>query len=165
MRGQGGTLAYLQLRAILPRLMLVLALVLASARSQVGTASLSGNVDLGLPSRAATTQLWPGTYIRIDPSMPTENDLIRITVGGEWPDACAPRYRSHQIVGNVIRIDAVLPCLLCICAQVITPWSFTVEVGPLPVGLYTVEINGRSALSFLVPTVTRLHLPLLLRNH
>jgi hypothetical protein len=43
-------------------------------------------------------------------------------------------------VGNVIRIDAVANPDDMFCIQILMPWSFTVTVGPLPAGFYTVEV-------------------------
>ena len=82
-----------------------------------------------------------GITIDIDPPSPTEHDAIRITSSGMWGNSCIPHYQSHQIHGDVIRIYAGLPYPPgTICASVVLPWGFTLEVGPLPAGLYTVEV-------------------------
>lgn len=83
-----------------------------------------------------------GITINIYPPAPTERDVIRITPSGEWGDSCIPVYESHQIVGNVIRVNAWLPYPDgTMCLFIVLPWSFIVEVGPLSAGLYTVEVH------------------------
>jgi|GEM_PF-5531552 len=117
-----------------------------------------------------------GSHIRIDPSLPTPDDILRIRVSGEWINVCVPHYEAHRIVGNVIRIEAVTTLLgVCLPIELPRSWSFTVEVGPLPIGVYTVEVYlldssfpGRppilyDAASFLVAT-DRLYLPLFWAN-
>ncbi len=118
-----------------------------------------------------------GTQIVIDPPAPTPNDTIQIAVSGEWPNVCVPRYQSHQIVGKMIRIEAEATLFgRCIALEEPGSWSFIVEVGPLPIGLYTVEVYlvdssfwGRPPIlygttSFLVST-ERLYLPVILRSY
>jgi hypothetical protein len=86
----------------------------------------------------------PQTGITIDvhPVAPTRNDVIRITPSGLWGNACIPVYQTHQIDGDVIRIYAGLPYPPDInCAYVISSWGFTLEVGPLPAGRYTIEVQ------------------------
>jgi hypothetical protein len=85
----------------------------------------------------------PQTGITIDvhPVAPTEHNVTRIMPSGLWRSFCIPVYQSHQIVGNVIRINAGLPYPPgTMCADVVLPWGFPVEVGPLPAGRYTVEV-------------------------
>ncbi len=83
-----------------------------------------------------------GITIDIDPPAPTDNDVVRITPSGLWGSSCVPLYQSHQIDGDVIHIYAGLPYPPdTACAGVVLPWGFTLEVGPLPAGLYTVEIQ------------------------
>lgn len=117
-----------------------------------------------------------GSHIHLDPSQATPNDVIRITVGGEWFNVCVPRYHSHQIIGNVIRITASAN-LFDVCVALVEPtsWSFTVEIGPLPIGLYTVEVYLLDlslpgsppilydTISFMVAT-ERVYLPVILCN-
>jgi hypothetical protein len=132
----------LRLFAIRSAFVFVLSLGLISAKSEIGVASPTNDIELISP--ANPTLIWPGydSQISINPSTPRPGDVIRITVWGEWPNGCVPRYQSHQIEGNAIRINTVPPCFFCSCLMVISPWSFTVEVGSLPVGLYTVEVVG-----------------------
>lgn len=83
--------------------------------------------------------------LRISPTTPTIHDVTRITVFGNWPDTCVPKYDSWQFVGREIRINFVdqrLPWE--ICALAITGWGHTVETGILPEGWYEAVgyING-----------------------
>jgi uncharacterized repeat protein (TIGR01451 family) len=79
--------------------------------------------------------------IDIAPVLPTPDDTIQITPSGDWCNACIPSYQSHQVMGNVIRVDAILdypPDIACV--DVITPWGFTVDVGNLHSGSYRVDV-------------------------
>jgi len=79
--------------------------------------------------------------INIAPVLPTPDDTIQITPSGDWCDMCIPSYQSHQVMGNVIRVDAILDYPPGIaCPQVITPWVFTVDVGNLHSGSYRVDV-------------------------
>jgi cardiolipin synthase len=95
-----------------------------------------------LPPRRAqeiNQQCGYNCQMNIAPGSPTENDMIQVTVSGEWSNSCTPSYQSYQVVGNLIRVDAVVtggP----ICLDVITPWYFSVDIGPLPGGFYRVDL-------------------------
>lgn len=79
-----------------------------------------------------------GDYIRIRPRNPTENDQILITVFGTWRNSCAPVYNWHDISGNTITIMADANYAE-VCYWIMTDWEFTVEIGRLSSGTYTVE--------------------------
>lgn len=161
-------------------LLITLTLFLALAERRVEAASPDSH--LGLRSYIAGPpfeRYHPyGSHIRIEPRAPTPSDVIRIIVSGEWPNVCVPRYQSHQIIGNVIRIEAEATFIgMCIALAEPGSWSFTVEVGPLPIGLYTVEVYLVDAsfwwrpppilydtTSFMVAT-ERLYLPVILRSY
>lgn len=171
-------LTHLQRLTIWLGVIVELGLALAFAYSQAEAANLSSNLGSILPLEEVSFEgyAYTASAIRIDPPAPSPNDVIRITVSGEWPNMCVPRYQSHRIKGNTIRIDAV-GTLFGICIAVCMPmsWSLAVEVGPLPVGLYTVEFYildpvggpiGYNSTSFLVATERiYLHLPVILHNY
>ena len=79
-------------------------------------------------------------YISIEPHFPTVNDVISITSSGEWPNACVPEYKYHQVIDAVIQIYSETPPPETVCAQVFASWSFSIKVGPLPAGNYIVEV-------------------------
>jgi hypothetical protein len=175
---KGITPAHLRLSTILLGLMVGLGLVLASDGSQVKATSLSSTDSMPRPFKHPLEQYTSySSHITIDPSAPTPDDVIRITVGGEWFNVCVPRYQSHQVNDNTIRIEAVAS-FICMAIEGSTSWSFAVEVGPLPIGLYTVELYLYllglpgplirpilyNSTSFMVAT-ERLYLPVILRNH
>jgi hypothetical protein len=88
-----------------------------------------------------------GCQVSIDPASPTENDNIQLAASGEWPDGCPPSYLSHQVVDNIIRVNAVLDYPPGTnCPAVITPWSFAVDVGNLAQGVYSVELHIETCL-------------------
>jgi hypothetical protein len=139
---------------------------------QVNATHPRSNPILISPADKESLDLDPpyGSHIHIDPPAPMPNDIIRITVSGDWPNVCVPRYYSHQIMGNVIRIDAVATLVgACIPVELPKFWSFDVEVGPLPVALYTIKLYildpvigpiPYGTASFLVST-ERLYLPII----
>lgn len=138
-------------------------LALAFADNSAKAAKPSSNLNLiPLPDKKGTAS-YPsyGSHIRIDPPTPTPDDVIRITASGEWSDSCVPRYQSHQIMGNVINIYTTPPSPACL--TVIMPWSFTVEISPLPKGFYIVRIYRVGLKSFFV-SPEQLYLPVILRN-
>jgi hypothetical protein len=100
-----------------------------------------------LPPRRAqeiNQQCGHNCQMSIAPGSPTENDMIQVTVSGEWSNSCAPLYQSYQVVDDLIRVDAVVtggP----ICLDVITPWGFSVDIGPLPGGFYRVDLYSTDA--------------------
>lgn len=79
--------------------------------------------------------------IEITPALPAMSDPIRLTAAGVWPDSCIPEYQSHQMVDNIIRLDAVVvepPG--AICSTVVLDWGFPVDVGALITGSYRVDL-------------------------
>ena len=167
MIGKGIISTQLRFTVILLGLIVALGFILAAAEGQVKATSPSNAIDTMPPpmKRASNLYISYDTYIAIVPSAPTPDDVIRIAMGGEWPNSCVPRYKSHQIEGSLIRIIAEPSCIFCYCLQVIMPWSFVIEVGSLPVGLYTVEVRGSvyKTTTFMV-TTERLFLPVILNN-
>jgi hypothetical protein len=155
--------------------MVGLGLVLASAGSQVKATSPSNHIaSIPPPLKKAPDQYTSyHSYITIAPPAPTPDDVIRITVSGKWFNVCVPRYQSHQVNDNMIRIEAKATIFgFCVPIEGPTDWSFTVEVGPLPIGLYTIEFYIFDPLiglilydnsTFMVAT-ERLYLPIILRE-
>jgi len=79
--------------------------------------------------------------LTIKPLNPTVNDPIEITVSGEWANSGYDiTSHSHIISGNTIQIKATIvqkPDIVYL--QVITPWSFTENIGKIPGGQYKIE--------------------------
>jgi hypothetical protein len=117
------------------------------------------------PSHALATEI----SIQIVPPNPLDSDPIHITAFGEWPDACAPKYMSHQVQEHGIRLDTQTPPLIppTFCAMIITPWAVTIDLAPLASGVYTAEVyinnhlkiqntflvaNGRTFLTIILAT-------------
>ena len=100
----------------------------------------SGFVSDGYHSK---TQHGCGPSARIDvvPSLPTQDEYVQVIASGDWYDTCIPFYQSHQIVNHLIRVDAIVDYPAHTgCADMITPWEFTVDVGKLPAGFYEVKL-------------------------
>ncbi len=79
--------------------------------------------------------------IIIEPSNPTISDNVKVTVSGLHNNPCFEISSSSNIVGNSIEISVHIVEKGDICAQVITPWSVTKELGPLAMGGYEVTAN------------------------
>jgi hypothetical protein len=79
--------------------------------------------------------------LSVIPALPVISDEIQITAAGVSPNACVPVYQSYQVLGNAIRIDAIVDASFdTLCAEVLTPWEFTVEAGQLPAATYQIEL-------------------------
>jgi hypothetical protein len=62
-----------------------------------------------------------------------------LVASGVWPDACIPYLNTHRIVGHAITVEAEEPDV-DFCAQVLTPWQITVDLGRLPPGVYEAQL-------------------------
>ena len=78
--------------------------------------------------------------IHVTPALPTINHVISITASGMWYDTCIPAYQSHEIISNTIRVNAVVTAFPSLRSALVTPWSFTFEVGLLPAGSYQADL-------------------------
>ncbi len=75
--------------------------------------------------------------IQIEPAMPTTQDIISITVSGVYTSSCTPQYQAHQRTEHLIAIQSIpSPEIFCLPAEF--PWGYTIAVGPLAAGVYTV---------------------------
>ena len=79
--------------------------------------------------------------INIVPGLATPDDTITVTYSAVWADSCTPSHQSHQVVSNVIRLDAVWDYPPgTVCLPMLTPWGECVAVGNLPTGTYRVDV-------------------------
>jgi hypothetical protein len=91
--------------------------------------------------------------LKLTPAKPTTNNVISITVSGIYTTSCVPQYQAHQVNGYVIAIQSQLPDqTFCLPAEF--PWHYTIQVGPLSAGLYTVTHTLEGHVTSLVFTVT-----------
>jgi len=85
------------------------------------------------------TAYWP-PHASVFPAHPDTADPVSITLEGDWPDSSVPGelpgYPSIERVGSHIVVSAY--SYRGISLPVITPWSMTETLDPLPVGDYTV---------------------------
>jgi hypothetical protein len=85
--------------------------------------------------------------IAISPALPAEGDSIHVIVSGWCPDSRIPSCQSHQVLGNVIRVDAAFefdPWKVWL--PVITPWQCSADLGSLAAGLYQVAFYVNNVL-------------------
>ncbi|RIK27030.1 MAG: hypothetical protein DCC55_39625 [Chloroflexi bacterium] len=89
------------------------------------------------PSPTGTATPAPSVQIRIAPTNPSASDIISITVAGVHPNNCTPHYERHEVAGNLIQIESA-PSDEPFCLPAEFPWEYTVTVGTLAAGDYTV---------------------------
>ena len=77
--------------------------------------------------------------INIVPGLATPDDTITVTYSAVWAYLPTPMHQSHEVVGHVIRLDAIyyapefsLPVLM--------GWGGKAGVGDLPTGTYRVDV-------------------------
>ena len=88
---------------------------------------------------SAEGQCWP-PGASVQPPQPTTQDQVTITLGGEWSNSCIPNVSYAVVVGDTINfgvIHAYPPDVVCL--MVMTWWSRSETIGPLPDGTYVVE--------------------------
>src|SRR5262245_17237801 len=107
----------------------LLILPLAFATGQAAPLAASDRCSAQSLSNGQPAGPYRDSQLDIAPYLPSSADTIEITASGEWSNSCVPKYQSHTLDGNVIRIDAEAfwPGA---CAEVLTSWSFAVEAGP-----------------------------------
>jgi hypothetical protein len=160
-----GTALKRRLSAVLVALAVCLTLTFGQA-GQVDSGSLASRRNGGTPQQC-------GYALRLDvvPSFPTEGDAVQITVSGDWPNSCRPEYQTHKVGPGAIGITSVCPPD-AFCADVITPWGFTVDVGSLSSGPYEAQLYITNSIS--VTTLCamqsfevqyRMYLPLVVHNN
>ncbi len=81
--------------------------------------------------------------LTIAPSSPTPTDAVQITVSGTWRNACVPQDPETTVEGTEITIATSVDRALC--AEVLTDFSFTVDLGRLEPGSYQVTVTYRQA--------------------
>lgn len=78
------------------------------------------------------------TGLLVLPSSAAPGSAVQVICSGVWPNSCTPQADSVQALGNLIRIDGIIPSVEA-CPEVLTPWEFVVEVGDLSPTSYQVE--------------------------
>ena len=82
---------------------------------------------------------WPPAA-SVFPANPDTGDWVSVTLEGEWPDSSIPGdlsgYPSMERIGSNLFVSAY--AYLGISLPVVTPWSVTGTIGPLPAGDYGV---------------------------
>ena len=81
--------------------------------------------------------------ITIVPSSPTPSDAVQVTVSGTWHNACVPQDPEVSFEGSEITI--VTSVERALCAEVLTDFSFAVDLGTLDAGSYGLTVTYRQA--------------------
>jgi hypothetical protein len=143
-------------------------LCLASAHAEGGTRGWGGLRSTGGGDARQGLPGWHTCEVRVAPALPTVEDFVKVTAGGEWPHMPTPSYERCEMAGHVIEMhfvydppEVVLP--------VVMQWGETVEVGTLPGGRYEVRAYINAACcasgSFTVyDEVWRVYLPVVARE-
>ncbi|CAN5672500.1 hypothetical protein BH10CHL1_BH10CHL1_40130 [soil metagenome] len=105
------------------------------AYDQAGNSASLGDL---ISVQISTLKLPVGlVQISLEPLLPTNSDRISITVSGVYTSSCTPQYQSHQQIGDLIAIQSMpSPEMFCLSAEF--PWNYSIAVGPLVAGPYTV---------------------------
>jgi hypothetical protein len=80
--------------------------------------------------------------VSILPPNPTSQNVVSITVSGEWGDSCIPNASFAWVSGNNIYFEVLRnypPGIACL--QVVCGWQRTQSVGPLSPGVYTLSVH------------------------
>ena len=94
---------------------------------------------------------WPPTGgLTVTPACLDPSTTISLRLSGQWPDSCIPNLSHTQVNGAVVDFFTVRDPPPGNCLTVISNWSRTELVGPLPPGFYTVFathlVNGSPVL-------------------
>lgn len=150
-------------RQIVVFVLLLVCLIFTSGQNRpAGSSSLPIDCDKGINQACGYN-----VQITVVPALPTQDDIIQVISSGDWYDSCIPYYYSHQIINNLIRVDAVAyynPGVWCL--QVITPWEFTINIGGLPSGFYQVNlyIGGAPCATRSFTVLHRIYLPIITKR-
>lgn len=106
----------------------------------IGTLILIGLMASSIGTRAQSSTEVDFT---IAPSSPTPSDAVQVTVFGTWRNACVPQDPETTIEGTEITIATSVERALC--AEVLTDFSFAVDLGTLDAGSYEVTVTYRQA--------------------
>ena len=105
----------------------------------------------GLPVVSATPapMTWPSDeeynpcghrfQIKTIPRLVTEDDAVEVVYSADWGYLPAPEHDSHEVVSNVIRLDAIY-YVPEVSLPVMTSWGGEANVGQLPSGPYEVAV-------------------------
>lgn len=102
-------------------------------------------IPTGVPTATPTATPTPtspptatgSVQIRIAPPAPSTRDPISISVAGVHPNSCTPSYETHTLAGQQIDIYSK-PSDSTFCLPTELPWGYTLTVGTLAAGAYTV---------------------------
>jgi len=76
------------------------------------------------------------------PEEPTHDDVVTLTIGGEWDSSCFPTELGTQAMVATIHFDTDVSHPGTECFEVVSEWSISDSVGPLPTGTYTVTASA-----------------------
>ncbi len=115
---------------------------LPAGRYYVGVSAYRGASNYALAATAPQT--WPTAAIEILPANPSSNDNVSLRISGNAGSPCSvPINPQVSVVGNEVRVTLREPSG-SICAQLITPWVYTLSVGRLSPGNYQTIVSLQS---------------------
>jgi hypothetical protein len=99
-----------------------------------------------LASPCAAQWWWPPTNgLEVTPSCVTPAVQASLNVSGQWPDNCIPNFISALVDGTNIEVTTVRDPPPGFCLTVISNWSLSVSITPLPAGTYNAFVTHRVA--------------------
>jgi hypothetical protein len=106
----------------------------------LGQSHLAHGVERGLDDGNTEATSLGRVSIRLAPEQPVTGQSVTITVSGEEPTSCVPSF-SYVSVNQDTKTIGVFGDHGCpgICPQVVTPWSFSADVGALTGGHYQIR--------------------------
>lgn len=100
-------------------------------------------IGMWLGAVGASAQVPPTVDVSVSPEAPTPTDPIGLTVAGTWPNACVPQDPQTTVDGDQVEIRTTSEGPFC--AEVLTDFQFTVELGQLEAGTYQVSVVHQPA--------------------
>ncbi|HEY0592952.1 MAG TPA: IPT/TIG domain-containing protein, partial [Thermoanaerobaculia bacterium] len=83
--------------------------------------------------------------IRVDVPQPaTSTDPVRVTISGIWPDGCVPQFDTLEKKQGEITLRFAVPATGG-CVAVLTAWSASITLPPLPAGTWDLRAIVRMA--------------------
>jgi len=95
--------------------------------------------NLALFLALAIAPLSHGTTFRFDPPVPDNATTTILTMSTTWPDGCPDPTPDVAIGTDQITLAFERPAVVCV--DVLTPYTWTINLGVLPAGVYSLNVS------------------------
>lgn len=113
------------------------ALTTTPSATPIETLPATATVDPTPAASPTATDETEEVEIEIEPPLPNSSEAFSITISGESQSSCTPHYKSHEVNEEIIAIQSA-PSTATGCLNSEFEWSYSISVGPLAAGNYTV---------------------------